>query len=490
MRLNSPFKQYQNIGQGDLRRGLRYLKVDGVFSQSMGILLSSTFLVPFLIMLGANAFYVGIFTVLMSLASLSQLLSIYLMNAIRSRKKICVVNSLLARATILVMGAGILLGMRLSLSTFLLLMMVFYVFVNFSNGAFGYWMQEFVPPGIRGRYFSERTRVSLAVGSVIGLVMSMCMDVNREESYTALFLLAASLGLTGIFFLAMIPEPVYKVQDPPSSRVFRDLLRNSQLRAHFISMFFLTFSVYMSIPFFVYYMITRLGMSIVQVYLVTIAGNVFSIIFLSKWGILIDRYGIKAVLRFSAYVMFLSLLIWPFTTLPEKYPLSIPLAFIAYSLVSLALTGFNLATGLVAYYLGSDKRTSYRIALNNIFTALGSVVGSFVGSMLAIPTEFLELSLTFTVTYSERVVIYIFDLKYLDFIFVTSALVGIVATSALRKYRIEATKDEERCFMEMYMNIRRYFRGIFDHVFWIFNHRAGIRRRGHLRKCKSMGASS
>ena len=141
----------------------------------------------------------------------------------------------------------------------------------------------------------------------------------------------------------------------------------------------------------------------------------------------------------------------------------------------------HLATGLVAYYLGSDKRTSYRIALNNIFTALGSVVGSFVGSMLAIPTEFLELSLTFTITYSEKVVIYIFDLKYLDFIFVISSLIGIIATSALRKYRIEATKDEERCYMEMYMNIRRYFRGVFDHVFWIFNHRAGIRRRRSTR---------
>jgi len=431
----------------------------------MGTLISNTFLVAFLLILGAATFHVGMLTVLASLASLSQLASIYLMNVAKSRKIVCVVSSFVARLLILVMGITILVGGYISLLGFFSFMIMFYTFSSVSNGAFGYWMLELVPIGIRGKYFAERARIALFISSIIGLVVSMYINIEKGVStYGILFLVAALLGLVSNFFLTKIPESIYKPQDPPSLRIFKDLFKHNDLRKHLASMYFIVFSMYVSIPFFVYYMITRLEMNIVLVFLITISGSIASALVLPKWGVLIDKYGIKSALRFSAYIVFLSFLIWPFTTLPEKYFLSIPLAFIAYLLMIIALGGFNLTMGLVAYYLGNDKRSSHRIVLNNIFTALGSVTGSLIGSVLTIPTKFLELSLTFTITFRGKLMIFLLDLRGLDFLFVISAILGFFSLSALRKYRIEISRDEEKSFLEMYISLKRYFRSLIDHL--------------------------
>jgi len=468
------FKQYKLIQQEDLEEGLRALKVDGIFSQSMSVLISNAFLIPFLIMLGAGAFHIGLLAVISSLFSFSQFISINLMNYLKGRKIICVASSLLARLVILSLGLVIILGLRLNILGALTFIGCYYFLMNISNGAFTHWMLEFVPQDIRGKYFAERTRVALLIASLVSLPFSIIIEISNErvyENYGFLFIAAAILGLVGILFLSSVPEPTYKYQNPLSPKTLRKLLFSDVLKKHYKSMFLIMLSMQMALPFLVYYMITRLEMSIILVLIIILLGNMISVITLPKWGHFIDKYGVKSVLRFTAYLIFLSFLIWPFTTLPNKYILSIPLAFLAYLLMSTVIGGFNLSAGLIAYYLGNDENSSQRMILHNIIIALGSITGSLIGTLISPLTKYIELSLTFSITYMGRLLIFLIDLRELDFIFVIAAFLGISLISTLEEYKVETSRDEEKSYMELYMNIKRSFRNIADNLYLVLDRR-------------------
>jgi len=306
--------------------------------------------------------------------------------------------------------------------------------MNISNGAFTHWMLEFVPQDMRGKYFAERTRVALLIASLVSLPFSILIEISNErvyENYGFLFIAAAILGLVGILFLSSVPEPTYKYQNPLSPKTLRKLLFSDVLKKHYKSMFLIMLSMQMALPFLVYYMITL-------VLIIILLGNMISVITLPKWGHFIDKYGVKSVLRFTAYLIFLSFLIWPFTTLPNKYILSIPLAFLAYLLMSTVIGGFNLAAGLIAYYLGNDENSSQRMILHNIIIALGSITGSLIGTLISPLTKYIELSLTFSITYMGR---------------------------------LETSRDEEKSYMELYMNVKRSFRNIADNLYLVLDRR-------------------
>ena len=458
----------ERISEDDLRRGLNYLKIDGIFSQSLGILISGTFIVPLLLLMGATSFHVGLLFSMASLASFSQLLALDLMNKFHGRKKVAVVFSTLARCDLLVLSIILILGVAVNVTTILIGLSFFYLLANISSCAFNYWMLEFVPKSIRGRYFASRTRISLFIGSVIGLIVAVCIESitggSSGVSYSFVILIASILGLLGVYFLAKIPEPKFNGSEPLSKRFLGEFLKIRDLRKHFEAIFFLYLAINLSAPFFVYYMLTRLKLTISMVFIVTMIGQFCTILLLPKWGTLIDKYGVKPVLRFSTYVVILTLLIWPFTTLPEKHIFSIPLLLIIYILMGSTMGGLNLSSNLIAYNLSKGKRVTYGLSLNSISISLGSAVGSFLGALLSIPASYAELSMTFNIYTASKITIFIIDIKGLDFIFITSALLGAVSLSLLRSYKIETEIDEDKKYTELVIGFKRYIRGSMDHI--------------------------
>jgi len=477
------------INESKLRKGLNYLKIDGIFSQSMGTLISGTFIVPLLLLFGANSFHVGLLSTIAALASISQLLSLNIMNKVNGRKKVCVMFSLLARLTLLFLSIGLILNLVSNLAIILLFFMVFYSLTNISNAAFNYWMLDFVPREIRGRYFASRTRISLLIGNIIGLITIIYIDFvasgNRVAAYGDIILLASILGLIGVYFLANIPEPKFNGSDPLSIRTMREFLKIESLKRHFEAIFFLYLAINLSTPFFVYYMLTRLELGLSLIFIVTMTSQFFTILLLPKWGSLIDKYGVKPVLRFSAYITIITILLWPFTTLPERYVFSVPLVFIIYILMGGAIGGLNLSSNLIAYYLAKDRKATYGISLNNISISLGTIVGSFLGALISIPASYMELSMTFHIFYSEKITIFIIDFKGLDFVFAASTILGMFALSLLRRYKIEAESDEDRNYVEIVIGVKRFIRSSVNHIPIIIYRKMRDLNHRNIRRCLS-----
>ena len=433
--------QVQEVTESsDLGKGLKYLKVDGVFSQLMGVLISSSFITPMLLLFGANSFYVGIYSTIVALSTFSQLLSIFIVNKVNGRKSVSIAFSLFARFILLLLAIHLMLNMISSLTHFLLFILAFYFVSNISSGAFKYWMLDFVPRDIRGRYFASRTRISLLIGSFVGLLAALYVDFiagNTIRAYEKIILAASLFGLAGMYFLVKIPEPKFEKPEAISINSLKHVLRSNDLKRHFEAIFFVYLALNLSLPFFIYYMLVFLGFSISIVFILTIVGQLATVFFLPKWGFLIDKYGVKPVLKLTVRILVLVLLLWPFTTLPQKHALSLFIVLIIYILVGVALGGLNLSSSLIAYYLVRDKRDNFVLSLNDIFISLGTVIGSFLGALISIPTSYMELSLTFNISLSTKIIIYIVDLQGLDFIFVLSSLLGIASLSLFTRYKVD-----------------------------------------------------
>ncbi|MEX2690446.1 MAG: MFS transporter [Candidatus Njordarchaeum guaymaensis] len=476
----------ETLSNDEIKEGLSLLKLDGIFSQSMSILLSGTFTVPLLLLLGANRFHIGLLSFIISLSSFTQLLSPIIANKFYSRKKVSVLFSLLTRLFLLALSISLILGFITNIFILLIFFSFFYLLANISSGTFSFWMLDLVPNDIRGSYFASRTKTSMLIGSLIGLSVALYIGyfITDEKIiyYSFIILLAAILGLIGVFFLANVPEPKFKNLEAFSINGMKNLLKVKNIRIHHTAMFLLYLAMGISTPFFIYYLIAILGFDTITVFIVTMTSQFVTIFLLPKWGFLVDKYGVKPVLRLSSFIMISTLLLWPFTTLPGRHPLSLLIVFVIYILMGLALGGLNLSSGLIAYKLVENNGAHYEMPLNNITISLGTAIGAVIGSILSIPYKRVELSTTITISLENKVQIFLINIKDLDFVFITSAMIGFLAISLLRKYKIDNEPEEEKNYLKMIIGLKRSVKCTMDHLLVTVSDRVIRRNSNYLSK--------
>lgn len=442
---------------------LFYLKLDAAFSQSMGLLISSIFITPLLLQHGATLIHIGLFSVIAYLASFAQLLSIRLLSKYDQPKSICVLASLLARITLLFTGLIITLYSSIKPEIILMLFLIFYILSNISSMAFSYWMYYLVPQNIRGRFFASRMRNALIVANIVVLSITFCMQnlllIGSINFYDILPLLSSLLGLIGLAFLYQVKGVKSLNPVKPSMSIVRNLLRTNPLRKHTKSVFLLYFAISMVTPFYTYYLLIKLGLSIMLIVALNALSQLSLILFVNTWGEFIDKYGVKPVLRLNAYLYTITFLIWPFTTLPNQYPLSIPLLILIFLMIGISTGGLNLSANLISYKLTRDKDSAYSIMVNNIAISIGNLFGSIMGTMLATPFSYIELSLIFTVKWGSINHFFLIDISDLDFLFLLAAVIGFTALSQLRNYKVIDEEDEEQKYVELIVGLRRYLNG-------------------------------
>ena len=99
------------------------------------------------------------------------------------------------------------------------------------------------------------------------------------------------------------------------------------------------FAVNISVPFFNVYMLENLRMNY---FLITLSNQImaslFTVLSVSKWGVICDRFGYKPVVWVTGILTGLCPVIWFFVT-----PGSIWLVFLANIVAGIAWAGFNLA---------------------------------------------------------------------------------------------------------------------------------------------------
>lgn len=465
-------KPVSSIDERSVNRGLRMLIYDGIASQIMGTLAGGAFLVAFALANGASNLTIGLIAAIGPFAQLLQIPAISLVDKTGLRKFLVVASSFFSRLfwVVIAITPWVIPG-RYRIPVILASLFLYFGLGAISGCAFNSWMRDLIPERIMGSYFGKRMTISAIMGAILSIIAGFGLDYYKGHvggeitalSYMILF--GALAGLIGVTFLGRIPEPKMPISDTKGivhtlSEPFRDL--NFRKLLYFLGSW--NFVVNLVSPFFVVYMLTRLGLSMAFIIGLSVASQVMNVLFFRIWGRLSDRFSNKSVLVLAGPLFMISILLWPFTTMPEKYILTIPILVAIHVLAGISTAGVALCTGNIALKLAPrGKATSY-LATNAVVSGCTATVAPILGGLAAnwFATRQLTLALTWTSMQKtvDRFSVTPLNLRGLDFLFIFAFIIGLYAVHRLLAVREEGEVGRKVVLGEFYVEVRKAVRNV------------------------------
>jgi MFS family permease len=256
----------------EIKPGLQNSIYDGAFCQIMTVLTSGIFLTGFALLLGANELIIGILASIPFVAQLTQLASSFIIEQKGRRKKTCLVFASVNRIAWLLVFSILLLKNpeQNPVSIWILLgaTIISYLFGSAGGVAWLSWMADLVPEEIRGRFFTKRNMILAIVGVVITLLAGKYLDLWKRSGtvmelhgFLSLFLVAVVCGIISLVFLKKIPD-LEKSKPEKEFYNFWKLVKIPFKDSNFLRFALFStawsFSVYITAPFFIVYMLKDL----------------------------------------------------------------------------------------------------------------------------------------------------------------------------------------------------------------------------------------
>jgi MFS family permease len=459
MGLRERFSPKPTISDQDIAGGLRWLTWEGTASMGFFSITTSGFLAAYALVLGCNNFQIGILAALPFITQPLQILVIPLVERFRRRKVITLAAWIPAQLSwVLIALIPLFLDVPSSSAVALLLGTIGIrgVFASVTSCSWNSWLRDLVPQQVLGSVFARRQMWANLAAMTFGLAASFFVtywegsaSAGKEAlGYTFPLLFGAVfLGLASPVFMSLIPEPLMQPSPEPKPSLFSTIstpFRDGNYR-HLLSFLFLWgLALNISIPFFAIYMLLRLGLPLSAVIGFSILSQASNILFLRVWGPLADKLGFKAILSVSASLYLLVVLGWTFTTMPERYLLTIPLLVALHILAGIASAGVTLATGTIGLKLAPKGQATAYLAAAGLATSLGAGLGPLLGGYLADFFSVRHLSLIFTWTSPIRSIqLPAFSLVGFDFLFCITFIMGLFTLSALVAFREEGEVGRE-----------------------------------------------
>jgi MFS family permease len=463
------FKVDDELTDRQVRSGLAYIIKDGVASQAMGVLTGGAFLVAFAIKLGASNMVIGLLAAVGPLAQLLQLPSIFLVEKVRNRRAVTVVTAGLGRICWLLIAAiPFLFAPRVGIFVLLVSVAAASAFGAASGCSWNSWMRDIIPQNILGSFFSKRMTIAAGVGVALSVLAAAYLDywkklfADRElQGYSILFAAGAAAGLLGIYFLARTPEKRMP-QAERRLRIFALLtqpFRDENFRKLIVFMCSWNFAVSLAGPFFMVYMLRRLGLSMSFVIGLSILSQVMNFAFLRVWGRFTDRFSNKSVLAITGPLFILSILAWTFTTIPEKYFLTVPLLVVIHAVMGLASAGVSLASGNISMKLAPEGQATTYLATNTVVNSLAAGIAPILGGRFA--DFFSGRELTWTLKYTSptgEFSLPTLSLQQWDFFFFLAFLIGLYSLHRLAMVKEVGQVEEKVVAQELVAEIRSQVR--------------------------------
>ena len=439
---------------------MKWLTWEGAATMGFNSITESGFLAAYALLMGANNFQIGILAALPFMVQPTQILMIVLVERLKMRKAFAVLAWASAQAVwvpIALIPVFIETSGALSISALLGLVALRSLLASARNANFNSWVRDLVPAGRLGSFYSRRLTLATVAAIVFGLSASFFVTsgglktLATPEVYGYTIALLAGvifIGMAGPIFMMLVPEPLMHtpVGGRPSladnlTRPFRD--RNFRQLMNFL--FFRGFTANLAIPFFAVYMLQRIGLPLTAVIALTVLSQLSNMMFLRVWGPMSDRMGSKIVLSVCTSLLLIVILGWTFTTLPDRYALTIPLLVILHVFAGIAIAGINVTTQAIGMKLAPRGNAAPYLAGASLATNLGAGLAPLVGGRFA---DFFSVR-AFSVSVEwidprRSVDLPAFSLTGHDFLFAVSFMLGLVALNTLATIREdgEATREE------------------------------------------------
>lgn len=463
------FKTEEALSEEHLLSALKNIIKDGVASQAMGILTGGVFLVAFAVKLGASNLVIGLLAAIGPLSQLLQLPSIFIVEKIRNRRLIAVIAATLSRICWLVIAVSpFIFPAKVAITVLLVLLIAVSAFGAVSGCSWNSWMRDLIPENMMGSFFSKRMRIATGIGIVLSLLAAVYLDFWKKQfashelaGYSILFFVGFAAGMLGVFFLAKTPEirmPVFRDR-PKMFKLLSLPFKDENFRKLIAFMCSWNFAVNLAGPFFMVYMLRRLDLSMSFIIALSIVSQVMNFLFLKIWGRYTDRFSNKSVLAISGPLFIISILAWTFTTMPDKYFLTIPLLIIIHVVMGLSSAGVSLASGNISLKLAPKGQATVYLATNTIANSIAAGVAPILGGKFA--DFFAGRELAWTLNYKSptgEFALTTLNLQQWDFFFVFAFLIGLYAVHRLAMIKEAGEVDEKIVVQELFSEVRSQVR--------------------------------
>lgn len=368
----------------ETRHNLRWFWFDGFFSSASDNI-TATYLVLYILALGASRQQIGLLSSVSSLMTALVLLpGALLVERIGHRKEITVMSGGgVSRAVLLFMAlipfalkgpALVYVAMALSITR-----------DTFGNLAFPAWMAiiaEIVPLSGRGRYFGTRTFAMGMIGIVATLsVGELITKVGKPTGYQIALGLAFIIGMFSTYSFAHIrvsKKPQVISEGSPALSL-TGLLKDLNKHPTFLTLAGVAalwnFSLNVAGPFFNVYLVQNLNATATMVGFLGVVSTISSLFVQRKLGELADRIGSRRVQLISGLLIPIVPFAWVFVTSPWHV--------VPINIVSGILWGaFNLAAfNYLLVVTPAEQRARYS-ALYQLIVTIALAAGAAVGSVI------------------------------------------------------------------------------------------------------------
>jgi MFS family permease len=243
------------------------------------------------------------------------------------------------------------------------------------------WIEEWVPPRIRGKYFGRRNQI-LQFATVVFLMLSGWILSRWEYSvaaFQAVILGSAFLRVFSLRLQWISPTRAYR-PPPPVRESFREQARVLKAARSFLV--FVAFGAVWSFaascfgPFYTVFMFDKVGFSALDVGVVTALSQIGGAFSLPAWGRLLDRYGNKPVMVVSLVLWQLSMFLWCVVTPGNRVMLYGLWTWIGATSAGFVLGQFTIVLRL----LPADAKKlaiGFNLAVSSLVAAVAPVLGGW-----------------------------------------------------------------------------------------------------------------
>ena len=452
-------------------KGLKVLTWESLSGNAMTLLVTGAFLPAMALALGAGNFMIGLLASFAPIAQMSQIPAILLVEKIGLRKLITVVFVVLSRVFLVAAAlTPFFAPENLRAPLFAVFIMIFFTGGAFSGSSWASMLKDLIPEGRLGSVLASKLAAATALGAVISVAAGFSIAPMTEffgdagKSYGIVFLVASAFGLFGAFMRARLPEVRMPPRTANAGWISSLITPVKDLNFRRLLMFSAawSFTVIMSGAFFTVYMLNRIGIPMSWVILLAVISQITNIYFFKVWGRIADRFSNKSVLAVSVPMFIVLLLLYPFTTMPERYSLTVPLLVLIHVIGGVSTAGFNLCAANIALRLAPHGAATAYLGTNafcaGLSAAIAPVIGGLIGSYYA--TKEISIEIFYRPDSAElgnAFIIPALSFRGIDFVFFAAAITGLYAWHRLSLIDEEGTVSENAVREEVFTAVRNSF---------------------------------
>ena len=466
------FPTQEKLTDKEIDNSLNYITKDGYISQIMVNLTTGPVLISFALRFGANLFILGLLGAIPTLCNFFQIPTIFLIEKLRNRRRICVFFLILYRFCILAVGfIPFLFTFELSLTFLILFLTLQSIFASIGHTAWNFWMHDLIPQEVLGKFYSRRMLLSTIMGLITSLLAGIFIDFWKiyspqtdDLSYSIIYFLGFIFGMISIYYISKVLEPtmiMLKIK-PKLPQLISEPYRDKNYKNLLIFLFLWYFTIGFTVPFFTVYMLEKLHLSLTIVTILIILSQIVNLTFLQIWGYLSDKFSHKSVLNISCPLFLFCILAWVFTSLPGPYWFTLPLLVLIHIFMGISLAGTTLSLSNISLKLAPKGKANWYLAVTTLITSLSLGFAPIIGGLCANYFELSEFYWSFNWNSPNNSgTIQILNLQGMDFFFIIAILLGIFAVHRLAFVKEKGEVESKIIRNELILELRKSLRTLF-----------------------------